>query len=98
LVKPVYDRLHGYVFAQPIVGADETRWRLLAPRGHKGSSKTWCVWVLTTPNAVVYSLEPCKLAGVNPAAYLREAVLAGIREKPIALPHEWGPLATPPAP
>ena len=282
LVKPVYDRLHSYVFAQPIVGADETRWRLLAPRGHKGSSKTWWVWALTTPKAVVYHLdetrskavaekllngfcgivvcdgygaykalraahsgvvlahcwaharrefldiekafpvevaevvgliqklylvekdiprgadgdaerskvraassadivaeifgwvvktlpkqtpgnglaqaigylagiwpgllvflgnpavpldnnasersmrgpvvgrknhygsrskrgtevaallytilESCKLAGVNPAAYLREAVLAGIREKPIALPHEWVPLATPPAP
>ena len=57
LVKPVYDQLQAYVFAQPIVGADETRWRLLAPRGHKGSSKTWWVWALTAPKAVVYHLD-----------------------------------------
>jgi hypothetical protein len=64
LVKPVYDRLHSYVFAQPIVGADETRWRLLAPRGHKGSSKTWWVWALTTPKAVVYHLDETRSKAV----------------------------------
>ena len=42
-------------------------------------------------------LESCKLAGVNPAAYLREALLAAIRGKPIPLPHEWVPLTTPEA-
>lgn len=31
-VKPVYDRLHAYVFSQPVIGADETRWRMLATR------------------------------------------------------------------
>jgi transposase len=71
------------------------RGRVVGRKNHHGSrSKRG-----TEVAALLYTiLESCKLAGVNPAAYLREAVLAGIREKPIALPHEWVPLATPPAP
>ncbi len=63
-VKPVYDRLHAYVFAQPVIGADETRWRLLATRGKKGSSKTWWVWALTSPKAVVYHLDATRSKSV----------------------------------
>lgn len=43
-------------------------------------------------------LESCKLAGVNPAAYLRAAILAGMREESIALPHEWTAPPEPPPP
>lgn len=60
LVKPVYERLQTYVLAQPIVGADETHWRVMAGRGGKGTSKTWWVWALTTPKAVVYRLDPTR--------------------------------------
>jgi hypothetical protein len=39
--------------------------------------------------AILYSLvESARLAGVEPAAYLRAALLAAIAEQPIPLPHE----------
>jgi hypothetical protein len=39
-----------------VLGADETTWTLMTP----GKSKTWWVWALTRPDAVVYELAPSR--------------------------------------
>src|SRR5437870_11995777 len=40
------------VLTAPVLGADETTWQLMEP----GRSKTWWVWALCRPDAVVYRL------------------------------------------
>jgi transposase len=57
LLTPTYQRLHEHILGMPLVGADETTWRLMAHKGHKGESKTWWVWALATPRAVFYLLK-----------------------------------------
>ena len=51
-LTPTYDALVADVRAAPVLGADETTWRLMEP----GRSKTWWVWALCQPDAVVYRL------------------------------------------
>src|SRR5213593_1473716 len=51
-LAPTYEALVGDVLAAPVVGADETTWQLMEP----GRSKTWWVWALCGPEAVVYRL------------------------------------------
>jgi transposase len=50
-LEPSYEALVAEVLATPVVGADETRWRLLG----KGS-QTWWAWSLWTEEAVVYRI------------------------------------------
>ena len=40
LLKPASERLAEYILAQPVIGADETSWRLLKGE-KKGKSKRW---------------------------------------------------------
>src|SRR3989475_12464596 len=47
-----YEALDADVLAAPVLGADETTWQLMEP----GRSKTWWVWALARPAAVVYRL------------------------------------------
>jgi transposase len=51
-LTPTYDALVADVRAAPVLGADETTWQLMEP----GRSKTWWVWALCRPDAVVYRL------------------------------------------
>ena len=54
LLQPAHDALHAHVLAQPVVGADETRWLLMgAPPGEKSR---WQAWALATAHAVVYRI------------------------------------------
>jgi transposase len=59
LLKPAYDRLPEHVLQQPVLGVDETTWRLLKTET-KGKSKTWWVWARRCDNAVHYSLDPSR--------------------------------------
>ncbi|WP_242396406.1 IS66 family transposase [Anaeromyxobacter oryzisoli] len=53
-----HESLHAYVLTQAVLGADETRWRMLDGKGRDaGVSKNWQVWVLAAPDAVVYRIE-----------------------------------------
>lgn len=61
LLEPAGERLARYVLAQPVIGADETRWRLLKSE-QKGKSKTWWVWARCADNAVHYTLDPSRSA------------------------------------
>lgn len=52
------EALHAYVLAHAVVGADETRWRLLDGRGKDaGEARQWQVWAVAAPDAVAYSIE-----------------------------------------
>src|SRR5690349_9611520 len=49
LVKPAYDGLAEFIIKQPIIGIDETTWRVLKTE-KRGKSKTWWVWARLCPN------------------------------------------------
>lgn len=52
-LEPSYDALQRYVLEAPVVGADETRWRVT----RKGAgAKTYWVWALCRDDAVVYRI------------------------------------------
>jgi transposase len=57
-LEPTYAALVADVLTAPVLGADETTWQLMAP----GRSKTWYVWALTRPDAVVYRLRGSRSA------------------------------------
>jgi len=52
VLRPTYEALGRYVRAGPIVGADETWWRLM----ERGGSQRWWVWSVTREDAVVYQI------------------------------------------
>jgi hypothetical protein len=52
IVRRVRPRLLAHILDHHVVGADETRWRLLT-----GGNKTWYVWLLHVSNAVYYTIK-----------------------------------------
>jgi transposase len=52
VLQPTYEALAQYVLQAPIVGADETWWRLM----DKPAAKRWWVWSVTREDAVVYRI------------------------------------------
>jgi transposase len=52
VLQPTYEALGRYVLAAPIVGADETWWRLM----DQPAAKRWWVWSVTREDAVVYRI------------------------------------------
>lgn len=65
LLEPVMARLEEHVLSQPVMGMDETHWKLLVGEDG-GKSKTWWVWVRsdcsrTTPErSSSMAIEPTK--------------------------------------
>ncbi len=58
LLEPAYDRIHDFILEQPVVGADETRWRIMGKAaGNDKGSKWWQVWLVQCPQAVWYTIE-----------------------------------------
>ena len=64
---PAYEALHQHALSHPVVGADETTWRLMGKKGVT-STKRWQVWALSAPDAVFYQLHPSR--GADAAAEL----------------------------
>jgi transposase len=56
-LRPAYDRLHGHQLAKDMLGADETKWRLMRMKKVGPESKTWQVWTLSSDDAVYYRLQ-----------------------------------------
>jgi transposase len=52
VLRPTYEALGQYVLQAPIVGADETWWRLM----ERPVAKRWWVWSVTREDAVVYRI------------------------------------------
>lgn len=59
LLAPAHDRLQAYVLSQPVIGADETYWRLMGEKGKRqgGEGKRWQAWAIVAPDAVCYRIE-----------------------------------------
>lgn len=53
LLEKIPARILSFVTQQPVLGADETRWRMMG----KGDSKTWQVWTACADKAVYYQIE-----------------------------------------
>lgn len=52
VLRPTYTALGRYVLEAPVVGADETWWRLM----ERPVAKRWWVWTLSREDAVVYRI------------------------------------------
>jgi len=52
VLRPTYEALGQYVLQAPVVGADETWWRLM----ERPVAKRWWVWSVTREDAVVYRI------------------------------------------
>lgn len=63
-LKPAHQRLLEYVLASPVIGADETWWRLMGgkPKAEGGAGDKWWMWSACTHNAVCYQLEDSRSA------------------------------------
>jgi transposase len=57
LLAPAHEALHAYILSQKVIGADETRWRLMGAGGQdEGESKLWQAWAVAAPDAVCYRI------------------------------------------
>jgi transposase len=58
IVKDLPETIAAHILTSAVVGADETRWRMLDGNGRDGGeAKNWQVWTLASPNAVAYRIE-----------------------------------------
>lgn len=64
LLQPAYERLKAHVLNQPVIGVDETHWKLMGEKGKKkgGKGKRWQAWAICCPHAVHYSIEGSRSA------------------------------------
>lgn len=59
LLEPAMARLEEHVMSQPVIGADETQWRLLNSE-RRGKSKVWWIWARRARDAIHYTLDPSR--------------------------------------
>ena len=64
MLKPAHQRLLEYLLAKPVVGADETWWRLMGAKAKSegGDGSKWWVWSVGADDAVCYRLEDSRSA------------------------------------
>ncbi len=55
-LEPLKARLHEYILAQPVIGADETRWRMMSDKGKDEGPSNWHVWAIACPTAVSHTI------------------------------------------
>jgi transposase len=101
-LEPTVDALHAHVLEAPVVGADETSWRVMG----KGKSKNWWAWAVSREDAISYRILPTRSSDAARAvltayegtvlcdgysAYTAlEKALANARDGPrITLAHCW---------
>lgn len=96
-LEPSYQALHDYVLEAPVVGADETTWRML----EKPNGKNWYAWSAVRTDAVVYRIDASRSAEaarkllrdyagtVMCDGYAAYETLANNRDGPLRLAHCW---------
>lgn len=57
-IAPVHEALHAHVLKQPVIGADETFWRLM----EGGDNKRWQTWAVCGTDAVSYRIRDSRSA------------------------------------
>ncbi|HEY3497838.1 MAG TPA: IS66 family transposase [Polyangiaceae bacterium] len=58
-LAPAHEALHEHVLSQPVIGADETFWRLME---NGGDNKRWQTWAIVAPDAVSYRIRDSRSA------------------------------------
>ena len=61
-VEPIYDRLCEYLRSRPLIGIDETHWKLLGNNGGEHAQKRWQAWTMVCEHAVCYCILPSRSA------------------------------------
>lgn len=57
-LKPTADALHKKLVEEPVLGIDETRWRLMSPKGQDiGELEKWDMFAVCGPKAVYYKMK-----------------------------------------
>ncbi|MDE3070407.1 MAG: IS66 family transposase [Acidobacteriota bacterium] len=54
-LAPAHAALHRYVLGHDVIGADETRWRLMGAKGDE--AKRWQAWAVVAADAVCYRIH-----------------------------------------
>jgi transposase len=64
LLTPAHARLKEHVLREPVIGVDETHWKVMGEKGKEqgGKGKLWQVWAICSPNAVHYSIKNSRSA------------------------------------
>jgi len=57
VLSPVHDALQAAVLSQPVIGADETHWKLMGKKTKGKKTKRWQVWAVTSEGAVCYRIK-----------------------------------------
>jgi len=59
LLRPAHEQLLQYVLSKPVIGADETWWRLMgaAKKRDGGDGDKWWIWAACADDAACYRLE-----------------------------------------
>jgi transposase len=72
-LEPTHQALRTHVLEQPVIGADETHWRLMGAgsKASGGKGKRWHVWAIISADAVSYQLHNSR------SAEAAKAVLGG---------------------
>jgi len=60
LLKPLHQRIHDFILTQPVVGMDESPFKLI----QKGGSAKWQAWELSCPYAIFFSILASKSAAM----------------------------------
>jgi transposase len=61
VIEPLRPRLREVVLSQPVVHADETRWRKMAGKGEQGS-EWWYDWTVCSKLGVYHHIDPSRSA------------------------------------
>ncbi len=64
VLQPAWTALRTHVLSQPVIGVDETTWRMMGAKGKKrgGDAKKWQVWAAAAPDAVYYEIKDSRSA------------------------------------
>lgn len=59
ILYPVYQQILEFVLAHSVVGADETKWRMMSEKERikHDKNKSWQVWTLAVTKAVYYEIQ-----------------------------------------
>lgn len=55
-LAPLKSRLHEYILSRPVIGVDETRWRMLSDKGKDAGPANWQMWAIACSDAVSHTI------------------------------------------
>lgn len=55
-LQPTYEAVRQVVLSAPVIGADETSWRMMRQSGLATGTNRWWTWCITSPDAVYFQI------------------------------------------